>query len=73
MKAAKGKGMKFQAQVTSNALVCDGMWHQIKAVVENTEVTLEVDGENREAVSIKDSRNNTLDSAIVYIGGFPGA
>ena len=47
--------------------------HQIKAVVDNTEVTLEVDGKNWEAVSIEDNRNNIVDSATVYIGGFPGA
>ena len=73
MKAAKGKGTKFQAQVTSNASMCDGMWHQIKAVVDNMEVTLEVDGKNGEAVSIEGNRNNIVDSATVYIGGFPGA
>jgi hypothetical protein len=72
LKAAKGKNIKLQAQLTSNAPVCDGEWHEIKTVVDNREVTLEVDKKNPQAMSIKDSKDNIMDSTTVYIGGSPG-
>ena len=40
--------------------------------MDNTEVTVEVDRKSWEAVSIK-GRGDIMDSATVYIEGFPGA